>query len=171
MIDKEVRKLSRAQLLLIIREQEKEISELKEYIQKLEKDIENTNITIKECGSIAEASLKLSGIFEKAQEVADQYIMSIKNIENNIKSKSLENYKNKNIILNIENENKNSNNLQEISDEFIPQFDFNQKLDINNQNQSIKENIFLNSNENQSEDIDEIQKWLREYEIKNNLKW
>lgn len=169
MIDKEVRKLSRAQLLLIIREQEKEISELKEYIQKLEKDIENTNITIKECGSIAEASLKLSGIFEKAQEVADQYIMSIKNIENNIKSKSLQN--DKNIILDIENINKNSNNLQEMSDEFIPQFDFNQKLDIYNQDQSIKENIFLNSNENQSEDIDEIQKWLREYELKNNLKW
>lgn len=169
MIDKEVRKLSRAQLLLIIREQEKEISELKEYIQKLEKDIENTNITIKECGSIAEASLKLSGIFEKAQEVADQYIMSIKNIENNIKSKSLQN--DKNIILDIENINKNSNNLQEMSDEFIPQFDFNQKLDIYNQDQSIKENKFLNSNENQSEDIDEIQKWLREYELKNNLEW
>lgn len=169
MIDKEVRKLSRAQLLLIIREQEKEISELKEYIQKLEKDIENTNITIKECGSIAEASLKLSGIFEKAQEVADQYIMSIKNIENNIKSKSLQN--DKNIILDIENINKNSNNSQEMSDEFIPQFDFNQKLDIYNQDQSIKENKFLNSNENQSEDIDEIQKWLREYELKNNLEW
>lgn len=48
-----------------------QISQLKENIQK-------RKITIQESGSIAEAALKLSGIFETAQQAAEEYLSSVR---------------------------------------------------------------------------------------------
>lgn len=76
--DKELRKLKRKELLEIMLSQAKLIEELENELAKTKEDLNNKNIMIKEAGSIAEASMKLSGIFEKAQEVADQYLNSIR---------------------------------------------------------------------------------------------
>ena len=76
--DKELRKLKRKELLEIMLSQAKLIEELEIELAKTKKELNNKNIMIKEAGSIAEASMKLSGIFEKAQEVADQYLNSIR---------------------------------------------------------------------------------------------
>lgn len=76
--DKELRKLKRKELLEIMLSQAKLIEELENELAKTKKELNNKNIMIKEAGSIAEASMKLSGIFEKAQEVADQYLNSIR---------------------------------------------------------------------------------------------
>ena len=78
MNDKELRKLKRKELLEIMLSQAKLIEELENELAKTKKELNNKNIMIKEAGSIAEASMKLSGIFEKAQEVADQYLNSIR---------------------------------------------------------------------------------------------
>ena len=40
---------------------------------KLKAELEEKNIKIRKTGSIAEASLKLNGVFEAAQNAADQY--------------------------------------------------------------------------------------------------
>lgn len=92
MTDKQLKKLSRAELLEILIQQTKrndsleaELSEMKaayeEKISRYETLLEEKNITIAESGSIAEASLKLSGIFEAAQQAADVYLESIKQLE------------------------------------------------------------------------------------------
>ena len=80
MTEKELRKLNRKELLEILVSQASLIEELEMDLEKTKKELNDKNLRIKEAGSIAEASMKLSGIFEKAQEVADQYLNSI--IEN-----------------------------------------------------------------------------------------
>ena len=80
MNDKELRKLNRKELLEILVSQANLIESLEKELEEVKKELNNRSIVLREAGSIAEASLKLSGIFEKAQEVADQYINSI--IEN-----------------------------------------------------------------------------------------
>lgn len=78
MNDKELRKLNRKELLEILLSQAKLIEELESELARTQKELNNKTIILKEAGSIAEATLRLSGIFEKAQEVADEYLNSIK---------------------------------------------------------------------------------------------
>lgn len=77
MTDKEVRKLSRAQLLEMMVAQAKEIEELKKSLEEARQQLANRNIEIQEAGSIAEAALRLNGVFEAAQKAADQYLENI----------------------------------------------------------------------------------------------
>ena len=53
------------------------ISELKETIEEMKTSRE---IELEEAGSIAEAALRLNGIFEAAQEAADQYLANVKRL-------------------------------------------------------------------------------------------
>lgn len=78
MADKSLRKLSRAELLEMLLEQSKEVELLKIQNQKLKERLENRRIMVEESGSIAEAALKLNGIFETAQKAADQYLENVK---------------------------------------------------------------------------------------------
>ena len=78
MNDKELKKLNRKELLEILLSQAKLIEELESELARTQKELNNKTIILKEAGSIAEATLRLSGIFEKAQEVADEYLNSIK---------------------------------------------------------------------------------------------
>ena len=78
MNDKELRKLNRKELLEILLSQAKLFEELESELARTQKELNNKTIILKEAGSIAEATLRLSGIFEKAQEVADEYLNSIK---------------------------------------------------------------------------------------------
>ena len=77
---KELRKLSRKQLLEILLAQVTRIEELEKEIEKKNKELESKKVTIKESGSIADASLKLSGIFEVADQACKDYTNNI--IEN-----------------------------------------------------------------------------------------
>lgn len=74
----ELKHMSRTELLELlikqIEENEKLASELEESKQKLEQK----NIIMNDAGSIAEAALKLNGIFEAADIAARQYVESIK---------------------------------------------------------------------------------------------
>ena len=78
-----LRRMSRKDLLELLVLQSKKIDELEEKLNKTNELLENKQILIAECGSIAEASLKLNKIFEVAQASADQYLSNIKNIEKN----------------------------------------------------------------------------------------
>lgn len=79
MTDKELRKLKRIEILELLLEQSKENERLKEQLAEMNKKLEDKEIAIKESGSIAEAALKLNGIFEAAQKAADQYLENLKN--------------------------------------------------------------------------------------------
>lgn len=78
MTDKEVRRLSRAQLLEILVAQGKEIEELKAELAATRKKLEDRTIEIEKSGSLAEAALRLNGVFEAAQRAADQYLENIR---------------------------------------------------------------------------------------------
>ena len=74
-----LKRMSRKDLLELLVLQSKKIDNLTEELEKTKELLLSKQITIKEAGSIAEASLKLNKIFEIAQLAADQYLENIKN--------------------------------------------------------------------------------------------
>ena len=83
MQEKDLHKLGKTELLSIIYNQQKEINSLNEEIKILNNKLEDRTININEAGSIAEASLRLNDIFNKAQAAADEYLENIKKINDN----------------------------------------------------------------------------------------
>ena len=73
-----LRKLSRLQLLELLAQQEREINMLRKELEEKEKQLLDRRIIMDDCGSIAEAALRLNGIFEAAQRAADDYLESVK---------------------------------------------------------------------------------------------
>ena len=72
MTDKELKKLTRAELLEMLLIQSREKQHLEEELQEVKRKLEEKEIRI------AEAALKLSGVFEAAQKAADQYLENVK---------------------------------------------------------------------------------------------
>lgn len=70
---KELRKLSRTELLELLIEQARENLELKDQLQRALAELESRQLAVSQSGSIAEAALKLNGVFEAAQAAIDQY--------------------------------------------------------------------------------------------------
>ena len=84
MTEKELMKLKRSELLEIMLAQSKEIDSLREQLAEANARLEDRNIAIEESGSIAEASLRLTKVFEEAQKAADLYLENIKKIRINL---------------------------------------------------------------------------------------
>lgn len=74
MTEKELRKLNRYQLLELLVVQTERANKLQARLDAAEQELEMQNIKISSLGSIAEASLQLSGVFEAAQAAADRYL-------------------------------------------------------------------------------------------------
>jgi hypothetical protein len=77
MTDKELQRLRRSELLEILLAQQKQIDSLKKELADANEQLAERKIVIEKSGSIAEAALKLNGIFEAAQRAANQYLYSI----------------------------------------------------------------------------------------------
>lgn len=73
MTDKELRRLSRAELIEILYALQKQNEQLTEQNRQLAGQLEDRRLRMREAGSIAEAALQLNGVFEAAQAAADQY--------------------------------------------------------------------------------------------------
>ena len=80
MTDKELRKLKRTDLLELLIEQSKEVESLKKRIGGLEAELADRRLLIYKSGSIAEAALKLNGVFEAAEAAAQEYLENIRRI-------------------------------------------------------------------------------------------
>ena len=78
MTDKELRKLSRAELIDILFELQTQNENLTAENRELAAQLESRQLQITEAGSIAEAALRLNGVFEAAQAAADQYVRCTK---------------------------------------------------------------------------------------------
>lgn len=78
MNNKELRKLSRKDLLEIILAQTNRIEDLETENKKLTTELNSKKIDIESSGSLAEAVVKLSGIFDLAQKTADEYVSLVK---------------------------------------------------------------------------------------------
>lgn len=94
MTDKELKHLSRGELLELCAEKCNEVEELSRQIVSLTEKLgrtewslaqqtgklEDRKILLNDAGNIALASLKLNGIFELAQQTADQYLENVKDL-------------------------------------------------------------------------------------------
>ena len=77
MTDKQLKRLNRSKLLPMLLEIERENETLRARNEELEEKMRKRELQLAESGSIAEAALKLSGIFEAAQQAADQYVYNV----------------------------------------------------------------------------------------------
>lgn len=78
MTDKELKKLNRGQLLELLVDQSREIDRLQAALDEANRKLIQRDLTLSECGSIAEASLAITEVFERAQEAADLYLLAAK---------------------------------------------------------------------------------------------
>lgn len=78
--DKELRKLSRIDLLELLLEKSRENEKLKEELEQVKAKLADRKINIEKAGSIAQAALALNGVFQAAQAAADQYLENLRRI-------------------------------------------------------------------------------------------
>ena len=78
MTENELKKLNRAELLELLLEQERENNRLRIEIRDLKVKLEDRDINIVESGNIADAALRIHGVFEAAQAAAETYLRNIK---------------------------------------------------------------------------------------------
>lgn len=84
MEQKDLKKLNRKQLLELLLEQTKRADRLEAKLKVAQKMLKDKKISETEAGSIAEAALKLNGVFEAAQAAADQYVENVKTLANKL---------------------------------------------------------------------------------------
>ena len=76
--EKELQKLNRYQLLEMLIVQTERADMLQKKLDTAESQLNGMEIQLSSLGSIAEASLQLSGVFEAAQAAADRYLEAAK---------------------------------------------------------------------------------------------
>lgn len=80
MTGKELKKLSRAELLELLLQQSREMERLQRKLDRAEKQLQSRQIMLEEAGNIAEAALRINEVFEAAQQAADQYLENVKRL-------------------------------------------------------------------------------------------
>ena len=78
MTEKELKKLSRAELLELLVYQTKKVEDLQDELDEANRRLANRRIMLRNAGSIAEASLEINEVFRAAQTAADQYLENVK---------------------------------------------------------------------------------------------
>lgn len=73
----DLRSLSRGELLEIMIQQSEELEALRKENEEYRQQLQEKTIVLDEAGSIAEAALKVSGIFDAAHQASAQYLKSI----------------------------------------------------------------------------------------------
>lgn len=81
MTQKELKKLSRKELLEMLVLQTRRVEQLEKQLQEANEKLEEKFIMIQESGSLADAVMRLNGVFEAAQKAADQYLENIRSRE------------------------------------------------------------------------------------------
>lgn len=81
MTNNELKKLSRSELIDILLEQDGMIEELKIQLEEANLALESKKMKIDKAGTLAEASLLISGVLEAAQSAADVYLENIRDTE------------------------------------------------------------------------------------------
>ena len=80
MTDKELRKLNRSELLELMLEQSREIDKLQAELEETREALQERNLKIESCGSIAEAAAEVNSLFHAAQRAADMYLLNVQRI-------------------------------------------------------------------------------------------
>lgn len=77
MINKELKKLNRRELVDVIYQLKKNEEQMQEQITALEAELQDRRIHLSTAGSIAEAAMDITGVFSVAQSTADLYLHEI----------------------------------------------------------------------------------------------
>ncbi|MGM9549395.1 MAG: DNA repair protein [Faecousia sp.] len=80
MTDKEFRRLRRPELLGMLLEKSKEVERLQHELDEARAQLASREIEIQNAGSIAEAALRLNGVFQAAEQAAAQYLENVRRI-------------------------------------------------------------------------------------------
>jgi hypothetical protein len=78
LLEKKLKRLSKVELLEMLLGQSKRVEELEQQVQELNARLEQRSIAIDNSGNLAEACLQVNGVFEAAQEAADQYMENVR---------------------------------------------------------------------------------------------
>lgn len=78
MTDRELSRLSRTELLEMLLEQIEENEKLKQRLKEMQSKLADRRIAIDQSGTMAEAALKLNGMFEAADRAVRQYMENIR---------------------------------------------------------------------------------------------
>lgn len=73
MADKTLRKLRKPELLKLLIDISRENRQLTEELQQVRAELDDRKLRIEDCGSIADAALKLTEVFAEAQKAIDLY--------------------------------------------------------------------------------------------------
>ena len=90
MNNNDLKKLNRKQLLELLLKQAVHVEELENKVTELEKKLKDKQLTQQEFGSIAEAALKVNGVFEAAEAAAVQYVENIKRMSEQLTEREAE---------------------------------------------------------------------------------
>lgn len=82
MTEKELRRCSKADLLELLLHQQKETERLKAELEEEKKKQKALHLKLSRVGSLAEASLAVTQVFEEAQRAADHYLNSVRRLAN-----------------------------------------------------------------------------------------
>lgn len=80
MTDRQLRKASRVDLLKLLLEERKEKEDLRQQLLQTQEQLQQRKIAIDQSGTLAEAALKLSGIFDAAQTACQYYTENIRDL-------------------------------------------------------------------------------------------
>ena len=78
MTDKALKKLNRKELIEMLLTLKKRNEELEKELEEAKEQLSDKEIKISRAGSIAEASLALTKVFEEAQKAAELYLENVK---------------------------------------------------------------------------------------------
>ncbi len=78
MTDKDLKRLRRDELLEILIAQSKKMDQMQAELDAARAALDSREILLREAGSIAEAALRINGVFEAAQAAAQQYLENIR---------------------------------------------------------------------------------------------
>ena len=73
----DLRSLSRGELLELLIQQGEELETLRKENEEYQSQLQDKQIVLNEAGSIAEAAMRVNGVFEAAQQASRQYLESI----------------------------------------------------------------------------------------------
>lgn len=81
MTEKEIKKLNRRDLLVLLAEQTARADRLEASIKKAEEKLMERQLVQEECGTMAEAAMRLSAVFQTADEAAAMYLESVRQMK------------------------------------------------------------------------------------------
>ena len=88
MTEKQMKRLSRGELLELLLLQTKETERLQAEVNDLRAQLDDRKLRVNKAGSIAKAALEVNGVMEAAQAAAAQYLENIKLVEAETRRKS-----------------------------------------------------------------------------------